>query len=967
MIERFSIRRTLIPVFASFLALSGASAWAVDHWVAVGSYSSEESALAARTDAQAQLGEPAVVAGSDTGTGYFHRVLAGPYADATQAAEVKERAQLMGFAGAWVLADADGRIAGSALTSGYDLDLDDSLGWEPSSADGRDDADYDLPDEGYGSDGPIEGAEERTMVEEPPPGYRLHKLRRDAQARPPPEGRTVEDDAIEFDLNTGPTLRLSRLPHASTTIKIDGKLDEPAWASAVVVNDFHAVEPPTAEPAHLETDLRLFYTEKGLYAGFDLEQDPETFVRWIVARDLGFESGDHVGITLDTSGDGLYGYWMSVSIGDVQSDGTLLPERRFSRDWDGAWYGRAAHTERGWSAEFFVPWSQVSMPVRDGVRRMGLYASRKYSKDDVRWGVPTLPPNQARFITAMRPMEMEGVAPQQQWSVIPYASFTQDEVENRSLGKAGAEVFWRPTSNFQLSATLNPDFGNVESDDVVVNLSPFEVFFRERRLFFLEGREIFETTPRSDPFRNREPITIVNTRRIGGAPRAPNDVPDGLEVPLRELAQPTELLGAAKVTGQLGNLRYGVLAASEDEVKFDVESLNLKGEGSDYGVARLLYEDSSGEAYRAIGMISTMVAHPDQDAMVHGVDLHYRTPGSIWSFDGQLLYSDKDEVGQGYGGFADVVYAPRRGLKIIGGVSHFDERLDISDLGFLRRNDASNISLRAEHSTTSLGWAREFVTKPFTQWEINGDGDHTRRGIGSDFTALLNNLGRVDAAIAYFPERDEDRASFGNGTYIIEGRHDTRFEYSSNEARRLSYKARFEHDGEELGGRTLKGSVGLVWRPADRITLDLRAEYWDREGWLLHQEDRNFTTFDTREWRPRVGLEYNFSARQQLKLVAQWVAIKAREREFFLVPERVDELIPTTKPDAESDDFSISNLNIQLRYRWEIAPLSDLFVVYTLGGVDRTGVQPFDTLFEDTFDNPDVEQFVVKLRYRFGS
>ena len=108
-----------------------------------------------------------------------------------------------------------------------------------------------------------------------------------------------------------------------------------------------------------------------------MEQPKETLIRRLSSRDSRGINRDNVGITLDTSGAGRYGYWMNVALGGSQTDGTLLPERQFSSDWDGAWYSGTAVTETGWSAEFFLPWSQMAMPKTVGERRINVYISRK--------------------------------------------------------------------------------------------------------------------------------------------------------------------------------------------------------------------------------------------------------------------------------------------------------------------------------------------------------------------------------------------------------------------------------------------------------------------------------------------------------------------------------------------------------------------------------------------------------------
>ena len=217
---------------------------------------------------------------------------------------------------------------------------------------------------------------------------------------------------------------------------------------------------------------------------------------------------------------------------------------------------------------------------------------------------------------------------------------TLDGVDDKTRYKAGADFFWRPSSNFQLTATANPDFGSVESDEAIVNLTADETFFPEKRLVFVEGQEIFNTTPRSVSTTGQR-FTVVHTRRIGGRPRPP-DLPPGFGLPVRQAVRPADLLGASKATGQVGGFRYGVMAAFEDETAFNVDGVEFFQDGRDFATARLLYEDDRNAAYRGLGWISTLVAHPEGDAAVHAADFHYLSESGRWNVDGQLLMSDRD-------------------------------------------------------------------------------------------------------------------------------------------------------------------------------------------------------------------------------------------------------------------------------------------------------------------------------------
>ncbi|MEM7019076.1 MAG: DUF5916 domain-containing protein [Pseudomonadota bacterium] len=158
-----------------------------------------------------------------------------------------------------------------------------------------------------------------------------------------------------------------------------------------------------------------------------------------------------------------------------------------------------------------------------------------------------------------------------------------------------------------------------------------------------------------------------------------------------------------------------------------------------------------------------------------------------------------------------------------------------------------------------------------------------------------------------------------------------------------------------------------MYLPIDRWTIEFRLRYFDRNSWLIHLEDRELATFDADDIRPSISSDFFITAKQQLRLSLQWVGLKADERQRYEIPPGDGDLEAIERNDDPAD-FAISNMVLQLRYRWEIAPLSDLFVVYTRGGNLASSVDAdFDRLFTDTFSNPDVDSLIVKFRYRLGS
>ena len=434
-----------------------------------------------------------------------------------------------------------------------------------------------------------------------------------------------------------------------------------------------------------------------------------------------------------------------------------------------------------------------------------------------------------------------------------------------------------------------------------------------------------------------------------------------------------DLIGAVKMTGQLGRFRYGVLGAFEDDTTLHAE-LNgapypIFQSGSDYGIARLLYEDSPNGAYRAFGVLSTAVLNRDQDALATGLDAHYLASNGKLKLDSQVFTSAKDGVDRGYGGFVDMEYTIRQGVTQRVGIEYFDKHVDINDLGYLARNDSFRIRAAHIRTNSNIKWAREnqFDVRGFAQRNT----EHYFTGGGVFFTDKLtfHNLTSVEARLFLNAPAYDDLNSVGNGTFRIDSRIGTAIDYSSDSTKKLSYGGGIFFGHEDLGGAHAGYGVNANFRPSDQYTFSAHLNYDDSHGWLLHDSGRDFTTFDAEQWEVRLSADYFLTAKQQLRTSLQWVGIQARQKQFYLVPLTPGDLIEVAGAPGRSDSFSIGILSFQMRYRWEIAPLSDLFVVYTRIS-DRARAlhqSTFSDVFDDSWHSPLNDVFVVKLRYRFGS
>ena len=808
----------------------------------------------------------------------------------------------------------------------------------------------------------------------------------------PPEGRDYDDWVASVNAATDsdeqkPTVKLRRLNGAN--ISIDGHLDEVAWQNLPGSETMLVIVPDTLKMPEFKTCTRIFYTDEGLYVSADMVQPQNTLVRRFSARDQELNR-DGFSITIDTSGKGLFGFWFAINLGGSKEDGKVLPERNFSREWDGAWYGATALTASGWSAEMFIPWSIVAMPPSDVERQMSYFVNRAVAFKNERYGWPALPFTKARFMSAMQPISMAGVNPKQQWEIFPYATTTSDGIYDEQEGKAGVNFSWRPAPNMQVTGTVNPDFGAVESDDVVVNLTAFETYFPEKRLFFLEGSEVFETSPRSNTSRlssrgsgartapstwRSEPTTLLNTRRIGGAAKSV-DVPDDITIEGPELSKPTNLLGAFKMVGQSSAFRYGVLGAMEDDIEFrgthdeTGEDVLVPMDGRDFAIGRVVWEQQRGTGRQAHGLMTTFADTPAHQATVVGVDSHFLTQNGRWTIDTQLLNSNVDSE-SGSGGFADIRYTPKQGTTHRISLDYLDDKLDISDLGFLRRNDLRGFRY-ARFQNTSKGLS-DFVRSRgiglFASAQSNSAGEIVRAYIGTGWTYFLQNQSLLNLQTSYRPKLVDDRGSFGDGSYKTEPSVFVVLTYGSDGAKKFSYSVQGGLRQDELGDDSYIADLGFTLNPVERLSLDYDIRFTDSRGWVLYDGDGIFNRYQSEQLSHLFSMDYFLTARQQLRATLQWTGVTADEIDSWLLPDEVGELLPREHDeDEELTSFTISRLTAQLRFRWELAPMSDFFLVYTRGAnVPDLEVATFDRLFREALREPIVDLWVMKLRYRFGS
>ncbi|HET8899719.1 MAG TPA: DUF5916 domain-containing protein, partial [Rhodanobacteraceae bacterium] len=293
-------------------------------------------------------------------------------------------------------------------------------------------------------------------------------------------------------------------------VTIDGHIRPGEWQGARHITDFRQTQPMTGKPASLPTDAWVLATPAGLAVAFRATQPPAvTRTTQQVQRDFE-EPVDRVNVMVDFNGDGLTGYNFTIASTGGVFDAVMSNESQFSKDWDGLWQHAVSSDADGYTVEVLIPWSIAPMHKANGGKRViGLYLDRVVGSTGERVAWPDASFMRARFLSDFAPVEVPAYR-QSLLAVTPYASAVYDNIRQRSQFDAGLDVLWKPNGQFQLTASLNPDFGQVESDDLVVNFSATESYFSDKRPFFTENQSLFNFGLLDDN------SALIYTRRVGG-------------------------------------------------------------------------------------------------------------------------------------------------------------------------------------------------------------------------------------------------------------------------------------------------------------------------------------------------------------------------------------------------------------------------------------------------------------------
>jgi hypothetical protein len=728
-------------------------------------------------------------------------------------------------------------------------------------------------------------------------------------------------------------LVLSGATAQAATLRIDGRTDEEQWRDAHVFRDFKRTQPYTLDAATVVTQARMLSTPEGIAFAFRCEQ-PATFqrVKPFTPRDR-IRNADRVNVNIDFDADGKIGYNFTVSLSDSIEDAIITEENQFNTDWDADWQHAVTEDDTGWTVELMLPWTIAGMRGSDTpTREVAVQVDRVLAERSERSATPPAFYGNPVYLSAFERITIPQYRAQI-FDVFPYVSALYDIKHPGSEFRAGADLFWKPSGDFQLTATVNPDFGQVESDELVVNFDAIETFYSDKRPFFTENQALFD-------MRSAPEGVLLYTRRVGAAA----DDGSGLAA---------DIAAALKLNGNAGNLKYGAFLAEED------------GEaGRRFAAGRLLYTFGDSN----IGALVTSVDRPalDRRAEVLANDWRWQLSPTL-RLDGQFLASQIDQSSvttKDTGGVLKLSAMPSEQLQHTATFTHLGDELDFNDAGYMPRNSLNRLlwettfkrsDLPAGSATAALTWEAEAMLR------TNDHGDRLTSYFELQRTAELRAGGNYLFELRAQTAGYDDQISRGHGNVWIEARPWLFAEYASARRGKWQYTLGAWFLQEGMGGLAFQPEITLAYAVSDRLTLD--GEIWPRwsRDWLIWQEGDRLARYRRSQWNTSLNVNWFPKARHELRAKVQWFAIDAHEGSAYRIGAR-GRLVA----DGRADDFSVNNFGLQLRYRYELAPQSELYLVYSRGGAEeRDQRDDSGELFVDALSLRDADQFLAKLRYRF--
>ncbi len=770
-------------------------------------------------------------------------------------------------------------------------------------------------------------------------------------------------------------------------LRLDGRLDEGSWKAAPFATGFRQQWPKFGRPASLPTEVRVLYDDHFLYVGARMLHPPDRSpggkdVRRRLHRRDQDSPSDWFVVYLDSLRSGSNGAAFWVNAAGVQRDAALSADTSVDHNWDGVWDSAVAADADGWTAELRIPFALLR--IKDGGAQTWGINFARIDQGQVRetcyWHL--VPRGENAFVSRFPELAgIEAIQPQARREFIPFLSLrrkfeTTQVFDDRAWkGSAGLDAHLGLNTHSQLDLSIRPDFGQVEVDQAVLNLSSYETYFPEKRTFFLEGAEIF----------NVAGANYFYSRRIGAGLSNP-----ALRAGETLLGRPdtTDIAGAAKFTGHLpGGTTLGVLGAVVENAKADVRT--SAGQDSQreiqpltsFGVARVRQDVGPSGSYLG-GFASWMrqAGPAGRAAQVQALDSRLKSHDRSSTLELTLARSSAGSRGQpgleGWGGRLRANQQWRSGWSADLQAWNLSRDFNPNDVGYLSRADERHLQgtftkqwdepgVLVQNWNASLSWSRsdDQAGRTLSRWVG-----------GSAYSTLIHFIGLWGNAGVNLPaEDDRELRTFGSARkkYLHVERIPT-LGIGVDTAGNKPWYLRLTHDRAWFaGGPSADTRLYQSIKPTEALEFQLDT--------LLVRDSGEPRWLETQGGTPVVGLRqltqlnqilrvaYAFNPDFSIQAFAQWLDASWVYRDLKAYVDD-DTLRPGAS--AEQSAFSSRLWNLNLITRWEFRPGSAVYLVYTHGvssdalRSDRAALSPWGDLMDlRRLPSDDVVQ--VKLSWLF--
>jgi hypothetical protein len=707
------------------------------------------------------------------------------------------------------------------------------------------------------------------------------------------------DDPAKIDYETARHTRRLQAARAAGTITVDGTLDEPAWLDAPIASGFIQNDPREGEPATFDTEVKLLYDDEALYVGvFARDEEPGSLIVNDLKKDFDTANSDGFTVIIDTFRDERNGYMFSTNPSGAKFDSQVSNEgRENNTNWDGIWDVKTHISERGWHAEIKIPFRTVKFRGADA-QSWGINFRRRHRRlnEDSFWSPLPRIYDIERVSLAGSVEGMQGLRPGKNIRVKPYALGSANTIPagtDRDYD-FGLDVKYGVTTGLTWDFTVNTDFSQVEADEQQINLSRFNLFFPEKRDFFLENSGIFQFGA-SDRMGGggggggrqnaAADMLLFHSRRIG----------------LSENGDAIPILAGTRLTGRQGRYSVGVLNIQQREYEnaadFVTPSTNFTAlrarrdilANSDIG-AVFLNKDEDGPRYNRVAGVDANFRFGFLN--LNGYVAKTFSPQSVEPGSGD------DTAVRGSFNYQNRVWQFRGHFNGIG------ERFN-DEMGFVPRQGVNNILAYAGY-TYRPSWFRKFnlrETRP--HWQLDAYERQNGLGLESRYMDVhwpftFNDSTFVEIGVN--PNVEEIRAPFtinsSRSVQVLPGRYDFNeyfVLYRGNTSAPLSFEARYSN-GEFYDGYRRGYTIGPAFRPNERINASVNLQINDIE--------LTGGAFVSKLVTSRIN--YNFNTKMFVNALLQY--------------------------NTDSRQWS-SNLRFNIIHR----PLSDFFLVYNERRDERSG------------------------------